>query len=89
MQESSNDHTSSFDLDEATGALSNEIEHLAGLSPADLRIDPTGNFLWVANEDGDDITLFTVDQDTGLLTQTATISTGTTPTALTLGTVLE
>ena len=89
VQESSNDHTSSFDLDEATGALSNETEHLAGLSPADLRIDPTGNFLWVANEDGDDITLFTVDQDTGLLTQTATISTGTTPTALTLGTVLE
>ena len=38
-----------------------------GKTPRNFRIDPTGNFLIVANQDSDNIVLFRIDQTTGLL----------------------
>jgi 6-phosphogluconolactonase len=39
-------------------------------NPRNFAIDPTGNFLLVANQDGNDIITFKRDQQTGLLTNT-------------------
>lgn len=39
-------------------------------TPRNFAIDPTGNFLLVGNQNGNDITIFRRDQETGLLTLT-------------------
>jgi 6-phosphogluconolactonase len=39
-------------------------------TPRNFAIDPTGNFLLVGNQNGNDITIFKRDQQTGLLTDT-------------------
>jgi 6-phosphogluconolactonase len=41
-----------------------------GKTPRNFVIDPTGNFLMVANQDSDEIIIFKRDQKTGLLTPT-------------------
>ena len=41
-----------------------------GKAPRNFVIDPTGNFLLVANQDTNDIIIFKRDQKTGLLTPT-------------------
>jgi 6-phosphogluconolactonase len=39
-----------------------------GISPRDFQLDPTGNFLLCANESSDNISIFSIDQLTGVLT---------------------
>ncbi|WDF56004.1 lactonase family protein [Mucilaginibacter sp. KACC 22063] len=43
-----------------------------GNNPRDFAIDPTGNFLLVANQDSDNIVVYKINQSTGKLTLTAT-----------------
>jgi 6-phosphogluconolactonase len=38
-----------------------------GKTPRNFNFDPSGNFLLVANQDSDDIVIFKVDKETGLL----------------------
>ena len=41
-----------------------------GKTPRNFNIDPTGNFLLVANQNSDAIVIFKIDKETGLLTDT-------------------
>ena len=41
-----------------------------GIHPRNFSIDPTGNFLLVANRDSDEVVIFKVDKQTGQLEDT-------------------
>lgn len=41
-----------------------------GRTPRNFNFDPSGNFLLVANQNSDDIVIFRIDKETGLLTDT-------------------
>lgn len=41
-----------------------------GKAPRNFNFDPTGNYLFVANQDSDEIVVFKIDHTTGLLTDT-------------------
>ena len=42
-------------------------EPSSGKTPREINIDPTGQWLLVANQDSDNIVVFSIDQKTGLL----------------------
>jgi 6-phosphogluconolactonase len=55
----------------ADGNLTNkQVISVNGKHPRNFAIDPTGHFLLVANRDTDNIVIFTVDADSGLLRPT-------------------
>jgi 6-phosphogluconolactonase (cycloisomerase 2 family) len=59
----------SFSLNTSTGALT-EVPgspFSAGLGPEQMAADPTGRFLYVANQNSKDITAFSIDPGTGSL----------------------
>jgi 6-phosphogluconolactonase (cycloisomerase 2 family) len=56
----------SYTLDELTGALA-EFQRLDdGLGPIDLRVNPQGSTVYVLNQDGDDISVFSSGVNGGL-----------------------
>ncbi len=60
-----------YSVNSSTGAIS-EVPGSpfnAGLSPLQLVVDPTGRFVYVANEQSEDITGFSVDPVSGALTE--------------------
>ena len=60
-----------FSVNSSTGAIT-EVPGSpfnAGLIPEQLVVDPTGRFVYVANEQSEDITAFSVDPSTGALTE--------------------
>jgi len=58
-----------FKVDKATGKLSFvERQSCLGNGPRNFAIDPTGNFLLVANQNSDDIYTFKINKTTGKLT---------------------
>lgn len=60
-----------FAINEATGALEAKgYQSVLGIKPRNFCIDPTGNFLLVANQDSGNIVIFKRDKETGLLTAT-------------------
>ncbi len=67
-----------FKLDEIYSTLS-LVGHQSsgGKSPRDFNIDPTGNWLIVANQDGNYLVVFKVDLENGLLNKNSSISIGT------------
>ena len=50
-----------------------------GRTPRNLRIDPTGNWFFAANENGGNVTEFKVDRATGHLTPTGVTGRSTRP----------
>lgn len=58
-----------FSIDQKDGTLA-PIEHVStgGKTPRNFEIDPTGAYLFAANEDSDSILALRVDQKTGRLT---------------------
>lgn len=60
-----------FKIDKKTGKLT-LVGHQSvnGKTPRNFAIDPTGNFVLVANQDSDNITIFKRDKKTGKLTAT-------------------
>jgi 6-phosphogluconolactonase len=60
-----------FAIAKATGKLT-LLGHQStmGLTPRNFNFDPTGNFLLVANQQSDNIVIFSRDKNTGLLTYT-------------------
>jgi 6-phosphogluconolactonase len=60
-----------YSIDAATGVLS-VVRHQStlGIKPRNFNFDPSGNFLLVANQDSDNIIIFSVNHETGLLTDT-------------------
>ncbi|MET0298647.1 MAG: lactonase family protein [Flavitalea sp.] len=57
-----------FAIDQVTGKISLKgIQSTEGKHPRNFTIDPTGNFLLVANRDSNNIVVFAIDRKTGLL----------------------
>ena len=58
-----------FSIDKSNGQLE-WIDHQStlGKTPRNFNLDPTGNFLLVANQNSDEIVIFKRDKETGLLT---------------------
>ena len=70
-------------FDEATGGLSLAgTEPTQGDWPRNFTLDPSGEFLLVANQRSNDIVVFRIDPDTGLLTSTGHVAQTPTPVCL-------
>lgn len=60
-----------FKINERNGKLETVgYQSTLGQTPRNFVIDPTGNFLLVANQNSDNIVIFKRDKETGLLTET-------------------
>ncbi len=60
-----------FSIDETTSKLTPiGSESVSGKNPRNFIIDPTGNYLLVANQDSNNVTIFKRDKKTGLLEKT-------------------
>lgn len=60
-----------FSINALTGKLKLVgYQNVLGKAPRDFIVDPTGNYLVVANQDTDNIVIFKRDKETGLLTET-------------------
>lgn len=60
-----------YSIDKATGILTLlGYQPTLGNTPRNFNFDPSGNFLLVANQDSDNIVVFSIDHNTGLLTDT-------------------
>lgn len=75
-----------FSVNSSTGAITEDLgsPYAAGVNPEYLVVDPTGRFVYVANEESEDVTAFSVDASTGALTEMpgAPFSIGAAPAAL-------
>ena len=56
-----------FSINKSGGLTAVGHQPVLGKTPRNFNFDPTGNFLLVANQDSDEIVLFNVNKDTGLL----------------------
>jgi 6-phosphogluconolactonase len=60
-----------FSINNETGILTPVgWQSTLGLHPRNFVIDPSGNFLLVANRDSDEVVVFTINKNSGLLTDT-------------------
>ncbi len=60
-----------YKIDETTGMLTIVgYQPTLGIKPRNFNFDPSGNFLLVAHQDSDNISIFLVNHETGLLTDT-------------------
>ena len=61
-------------MDENTGTLSFiKTESTKGDFPRNFAIDPTGEFLWVANQNSDSIFIFKINIETGELNEVGNV----------------
>lgn len=79
-----NGYVAAFAIDESNGKLSAAGTFIDGMSPVDLEVGPTSRYLYVANGQGDDLTVFTIDADSGSLTVLSNTPAGLKPEALIL-----
>lgn len=77
-----NGHLTRLAVDAASGALSAIGTSSQGLSPVDLRVDPSGRFLYSVNEDGDDLFVFSIDDASGDITVVTQMAAGLSPQAV-------
>lgn len=60
-------------IDAKTGKITKVgTQSTMGETPRNFNFDPTGNFLLVANQNSNDVVVFSVNKETGLLTDTGT-----------------
>jgi 6-phosphogluconolactonase len=60
-----------FAVDPARGTLKNiGYQSVLGKEPRNFMLDPTGNWLLVANQDSNTVVIFRVDKETGMVTPT-------------------
>jgi 6-phosphogluconolactonase len=60
-----------YRIDTATGILTVAGHQSSlGIKPRNFNFDPSGNFLLVANQESDNIIIFKINKQTGLLTDT-------------------
>lgn len=60
-----------FSINEETGILTPlGYQSTLGVHPRNFTIDPSGNFLLVANRDSDEVVIFKINTSTGMLTDT-------------------
>lgn len=65
-----NDGLAIFSVDANTGKLTRIGYQPTGIHPRNFIITPNGKFLLVANRDSNSIQVFSINQETGLLTDT-------------------
>jgi 6-phosphogluconolactonase len=72
-----------FGIDQYNGKLA-LVDHFAttGKTPRNFEIDPSGRFLFAANEASDNIAIFRIDEATGRLATTGQILTTPAPVSL-------
>ena len=64
-------HITIFSINSSTGKLKLiGYQSVLGKAPRNFIIDPTGNYLLVANQDSNNIVIFKRDKQTGLLKET-------------------
>jgi 6-phosphogluconolactonase (cycloisomerase 2 family) len=80
---------STFTLDPVTGMASSIGRFIAGVNPISAVVSPQGRFLYVANEGSDDITLFLINSQNGLLVTGPPAPAGSAPSALAVATELQ
>ena len=73
---------SSYLFDEQTARITEEQKHFESTNPRDLRLDPSGRFLFTADEGSDSVSTFKIDADTGRPTFTGQTTVGSEPRAL-------
>ena len=72
-----------YHIDEQAGTLTYlGKQDTKGLVPRDFEIDPSGQFLLVANQDSDSVVTFKIDKATGRLKETGLVATIKTPVCL-------
>jgi 6-phosphogluconolactonase len=61
--------------DTGSQSILEPVEYVStqGKTPRHFAVDPTGNFLFAANQNSDDVVLFRIDQETGKLSNTGTV----------------
>jgi 6-phosphogluconolactonase len=78
-----------FRVEQGTGALRNPVTYVIGMNPIDLRVDPGGDFLYVVNEQGHDISFLKIDRISGALELRAAYPTDTRPVSIGITGVLR
>ena len=71
-------------INTTTGALTSVGTIGAGLSPASIAIDPSGNSAYVANSGSNDVSMYSINTTTGVLTSLGPIAAGTGPSSVAL-----
>jgi 6-phosphogluconolactonase (cycloisomerase 2 family) len=83
-------HVSLCPIDAATGRLiAPTLRYVGGTRPTDLRVDATGNFLFAANADSNDVSTFRIDQQSGELAPPSSTLTGLDPSSLELSNAIQ
>jgi 6-phosphogluconolactonase (cycloisomerase 2 family) len=62
-----------------TGVLSTKTDYTTGTSPFSLTVDPTGRFVYVANQTTNNVSMFVINQTNGTLSTKTDFTTGTDP----------
>jgi 6-phosphogluconolactonase (cycloisomerase 2 family) len=75
---------SAYTIDPNTGALSLLNNYTTGITPNSVTVDPTGQFVYVANVGSNNGSSYTINQSTGALTGPTTYATGTAPRSVTV-----
>src|ERR1019366_5218823 len=75
---------SHYTIDANTGELTAMASITAGLQPFTITVHPSGQYAYVPNSNGNNVSQFTIDPTSGALTpmSTATVATGAGPVAL-------
>src|SRR5208282_4572201 len=76
-----------FTINSTTGGLAAipDSSYTTGTNPIGVLVHPSGNYLYVANNGGDNVSEFSIDTTTGVLTELSnpTVSAGTDPVFIT------
>ena len=67
-------NVSMYSIEATTGVLTSIGKITAGLSPSSIAIHPSGKFVYVVNNDSNDITTYTLDPTTGDLASIGTLA---------------
>jgi len=80
------DNVSAYSIDSGTGALTDltgspfaDTSTGGTTAPYGLAVDPSGKYVYVANNGSDDVAIYTITAETGVLTQMGTTGAGTGP----------
>jgi 6-phosphogluconolactonase (cycloisomerase 2 family) len=82
-------HLSSFAFDAETARMTDEAENTESIHPRDLALDPTGQFLFSADEGTGSLSSFVINPQTGRLQHSGTVLSGLAPRALAMTMTLK
>jgi YVTN family beta-propeller protein len=73
-----------YAINATTGALTSTGGAVAaGLDPSSVSVDPSGKFVYVANQRSNDVSGYAIDANTGALSNIGTLAVGSSPTSIT------